>query len=91
MGLFRVMIDIMLEIQEPINVWVFFKNNLIQPYSFFWRAREIKIEKINLIHTSKNGASVFYHFSISSGGNFYRLKFDTNRLRWTLQAAECDT
>lgn len=91
MGFIWFIVALMLEIQEPINVWVFFKNNLIQPYSFFWRAREIKIEKINLIHTSKNGASVFYHFSISSGGNFYRLKFDTAKLSWTLEAAECDT
>lgn len=80
----------MLEINEAINVWVFFKNNLIQPYSFFWRGRQIKIEKINLIHTSKNAPGVFYHFSVSSGENFYRLGFDTNRLRWTLEAAECD-
>jgi len=81
----------MVEIQEPINVWVFFKNNSIKPYSFFWRSKQIKIDKINLIHTSKNGASVFYHFSVSSGGDFYRLKFDTNKLNWTLEVAECGT
>ncbi|MBI2599520.1 hypothetical protein HYW43_01200 [Candidatus Daviesbacteria bacterium] len=78
----------MLEILEPINVWVFFKKNLIKPHLFFWRGRKIKVDKINLIHTSKNGSSLFYHFSISSGGNFYRLKFDTNKLDWFLEAVE---
>lgn len=78
----------MLEIEEPINVWVLFKKNLIQPYSFSWHGREIKIEKINLMHTSKNGALLFYHFSVSSEGNFYRLKFDTNKLSWNLEAIE---
>ncbi|MBI2315119.1 hypothetical protein HYU93_03650 [Candidatus Daviesbacteria bacterium] len=78
----------MLEIQETINVWVFFKNNIIQPYSFYWRGRQIKVDKINLIHTSKNGAWLFYHFSISSGDNFYRLKFDVNRMKWSLEAVE---
>lgn len=80
----------MLEIQEIIDVWVLFEKNLIKPFSFLWRSRQIKIDKINLIHTSKNGASVFYHFSISSGGNFYRLKFDTNKMNWILEASECD-
>lgn len=80
----------MLEIQEPINVWVFFKGNLIQPHTFFWKDRKIKIDKINLVHTSKEGASLFYHFSVSSGGNFYRLKFDTNKLKWFLEAVDED-
>ena len=78
----------MLEILEPVNVWVFFKGNLIQPWCFFWNKRQIKVEKINLVHTSKDGSSVFYHFSVSSGGNFYKLKFDTNKLNWILEAVE---
>lgn len=78
----------MLEISEPINVWVFFKGNVIKPWCFFWKDRQIKVGKINLIHTSKNGASLFYHFSCSCGGNFYRLRFDVGKLTWTLQAIE---
>lgn len=78
----------MLEILESIDVWVLFKKNLIQPYSFFWRNRKIKIDKINLVHTSKEGSNIFYHFSISSGGNFYRLRFDVEKLNWILEAVE---
>lgn len=78
----------MVEISEPINVWVFFQRNLIKPYCFFWHDRQIKIDKINLIHSSKNEGSTFYHFSVSSGGNFYRLKFDTVGLKWFLEAVE---
>lgn len=78
----------MLEILEPINVWVFFKGNLIQPWCFFWKSRQIKVDKINLVHTSKEGSNVFYHFSISSGGNFYRLKFDSKTMQWFLEAVE---
>lgn len=78
----------MLEIEEPINVWVFFKDNLIQPHLFFWHGRQIKIEKVNLIHTSRNGNTLFYHFSVMSGGNFYRLKLDTGKLNWVLEAVE---
>ena len=78
----------MIQISEPINVWVFFKRNSIQPWYFFWKSRQIKVDKINLVHTSKDGSNIFYHFSISSGGNFYRLKFDTNKLNWILEAVE---
>ncbi|MCR4305967.1 MAG: hypothetical protein NUV73_02700 [Candidatus Daviesbacteria bacterium] len=78
----------MLEIEEPINVWVFFKQNCIQPHSFFWHGRQIKVDKINLVHTSKNGASLFYHFSVTAGGNFYRLQFDTGKMRWILEAVD---
>lgn len=78
----------MLQISESINVWVFFKGNLIQPHTFFWKSRQIKIEKVNLVHTSKEGSNIFYHFSVSSGGNFYRLKFDSQKLNWFIEAVE---
>lgn len=80
----------MVEIAEPVNVWVFFKKNLIQPYLFFWNNRQIKVDKVNLVHTSKNGDSTVYHFSISSGGNFYKLRFDLSSLKWFLEAIEED-
>lgn len=78
----------MLEINEPVDVWVLFTKSKIQPSVFFWHGRRIKIEKINLVHTSKNGANIFYHFSVASGGNFYRLKFDVGKLNWSLEAVE---
>ena len=78
----------MLKVQESINVWVLFKGSSIQPWCFFWKSRQIKVEKINLVHTSKQGANIFYHFSISSEGNFYRLKFDTGKLNWSLEEVE---
>lgn len=80
----------MLEIQESIDVWVFFQKNVIKPHTFFWHGRQIKIDKINLVHTSRDGSKTFYHFSVSSGGNFYRLNFDTNKLSWILEAVDED-
>lgn len=78
----------MLELQEPINVWVFFRKAQIEPYVFFWKGRRITIDKINLVHTSKNGGTTFYHFSVSSGGNFYKLRLDGVKLSWILEAVE---
>jgi hypothetical protein len=78
----------MLEIAEPVNVWVFFKGSSIEPWCFFWKNRQIKIDKVNLVHTSKEGSNTFYYFSLSSKGNFYRLKFDTKNLKWFLEAVD---
>lgn len=78
----------MLELSEPINVWCFFKGTTVQPYIFFWKKRKIKIDTINLVHTSKDGASLLYFFSVSAGNNFYRLKFDLFKLKWSLEALE---
>lgn len=78
----------MLEIEESVNVWVFFKENTIEPWCFFWKGRQIKVDKINLVHTSKEGSNTFYHFSISASGNFYRLGFDLKRLKWFLEAVD---
>lgn len=78
----------MLRIHEQINVWVYFKKNTVTPFVFFWRNRRIKIDTVNLMHTSKDGSSVLYHYSVSSGGNFYRLKFDTKDLKWFLEEVE---
>jgi len=83
-------IEEMLELTEPINVWVYFKGGTLQPHTFFWGSRQIKVEKINLVHTTKNGQSPAYHFSVSSGGNFYRLAFDLESLKWFLEGVEED-
>lgn len=80
----------MIELSDPINVWVFFKKGQITPHVFFWNNRRINIEKVNLIHQSRESGSTMYHFSVSSGGNFYRLGFDTINLKWILEATEQD-
>lgn len=78
----------MLEINEPVNVWVLFKGNSIEPWCFFWKKRQIKVDKINLVHTTKQGNSIKYHFSVSSGGNFYELAMQLPGCAWHLLALE---
>ena len=78
----------MVEISEAVDVWVFFKGSSIEPWCFFWNKRQIKVDKINLVHSSKEGSNTFYHFSVSSGGNFYKLRFNLNSLTWNLEAVE---
>lgn len=77
-----------MQILEPVNVWVFFKESKIEPYLFFWKGRPIKISKVNLIHASRDGLQTFYHFSVSSDSNFYKLRFELPAMRWFLEAVE---
>jgi hypothetical protein len=78
----------MTDVFEPIRVWVLFEGIKIEPYIFFWRDRKIKIEAINMVHTSKSEGGVLYHFSVSSGGNYYRLLFNLNKMKWLLEQVE---
>jgi len=78
----------MIELTEPINVWAFFENGKLKPKIFLWHGRQIKIDTINFVHTTKHGFSPAYHFAVSSGGNFYQLAFDTVGLKWFLEAVE---
>lgn len=77
-----------LELSESINVWAFFKNTKITPYVFFWKKRRIKVDAVNLVHTTNEGNSLIYHFSISANGNFYELAFHLSKLKWFLEAVE---
>lgn len=78
----------MLELSESVNVWVFFEKSTIRPYVFFWNKRKINIENINFVHTTHEGSVLIYHFSVSAGGNFYKLGFNSNNLKWVLEAVE---
>jgi hypothetical protein len=80
----------MVELCEPVNVWVFFKKGQITPYVFFWNNRRIAIDKVNLMHQSREGDKTLYHFSVSSGGNFYKLGFDSTNLKWVIESTEED-
>lgn len=78
----------MTDLYEPIRVWVLFETNKIEPFIFFWRDRKITIEEINMVHTSKSEGTTLYHFSVSSGGNYYRLQFNIAKMKWVLEQVE---
>ncbi|EKD90954.1 MAG: hypothetical protein ACD_30C00054G0001 [uncultured bacterium] len=81
----------MLELSESINVWALFEKASVRPFVFIWNNRKIKIETINFVHTTHEGSALIYHFSVSAGGNFYKLGFDCSNLKWILEAVEDDS
>ncbi|MFA5070517.1 MAG: hypothetical protein WC528_04530 [Patescibacteria group bacterium] len=72
-------------IKEPIKVLVSFFGQQVRPLAFFWKGRRYEIDKINLVHSLRQGRDTLYYFSVSDKANFYRLSFDTGSLAWSLE------
>lgn len=72
-------------IGEKIEVAAIFRNGKAFPKAFKWKGRKYEVEQINLAHEEKNGTSIIFCFSVTSGGNFYELSFDNINLIWKLE------
>ncbi len=72
------------EVNEPIEVVAVFQGNKFEPYKFLWNGREIKIKQVNLAYSNWDGRSKIYYFAVSDNNNYFKLKFDTDKLTWTL-------
>jgi hypothetical protein len=55
------------------------------PQWVFWRGRTYQITKIGLHHTYCEGRILYHIFSVVSQTLFFRLKFNTENLFWTLE------
>ncbi len=72
------------QINEPIEVVASFKQNEIIPKFFVWRRKMYKVEKVHLVHTSRTGKELLYHFSITDKANYFQLIFNPFTLTWIL-------
>jgi len=76
------------QVNQCIDVLVAFVNRRVLPLSFTWNKKKYAIDKVNLIHESRQNGAKWYHFSLSSGGGFYKIAFDTEHNLWFLQEAD---
>jgi hypothetical protein len=72
------------ELNDPIQVAVIFSNSQLRPVKFVWRQREYKIDQVNLSYNRFDGRSKIYYFAVSDGANYFKLRFDSNSLVWSL-------
>ena len=77
-------------VSEPIEAYVIYKPDRAEPvlHAFRWRDRRYQITSINLIHSEQSGRTRFVCYSVSCGCNSFRIRLDTERLRWMLDAIE---
>ena len=72
-------------VDEQIDVAVIYKKGEVRPVAFKWGARKYRIVSLNLVHSSYEGATKNYFFSVSAkNGGEYKLKYNTDNMRWFL-------
>ena len=74
-------------VNEKIDVLVSFTKDRVIPLSFFWGNKKYEVNKVNLVHATYIGRDKIYYYSITSQNNFFKLCFNTENSRWTLEEA----
>jgi len=63
-------------------------NGRIYPRFIKWHNRLYRITQVGLHHWLRKGRTLIHIFSVTDGNLFFRLAFDTDTLRWTLEEIE---
>jgi len=75
------------KINQPIDVLCAFVKGKAMPVYFRWDNKRYKVDKVNLVHSTRNGRDKNYFYSVSENTNYYKLCFSTERNNWTLSEA----
>lgn len=71
-------------INQIIQVAALFKGGQAIPLKFMWNGREYPVRTVNLSYTQYEGRSKIYYFAVSDDSNYFKLRFNSNDLGWTL-------
>lgn len=71
-------------LNDPVEVVVDFRARRVKPTSVRWGGRTYAMQRVNLVHTAREGTKRMYYFSVSDNSNFMKLKLDTETLEWRL-------
>lgn len=76
------------EINEPVQAACLFQGGQARPLKFLWGGKEYRVEGVNLAYSRFEGRTKAYFFAVTSQGSFFKLKFDSGSLGWTLLEAQ---
>jgi hypothetical protein len=71
-------------LNDLVDVRVDFAGRRVKPTSVRWGSREYPMERVNLIHSTKEGETRIFYFSVSDKSTFMKLRLDTSILEWRL-------
>ena len=71
-------------LNDHIDVLVDFSGKRARPRRVRWDNRVYEMERVNLVHTAREGEKRIYYFSVSDHANFMKLRLDTETLEWRL-------
>jgi hypothetical protein len=79
-------------VEEPIDAYVLYKRGASHPIlrSFRWGTRRFDVTATNLVHPEREGQTVFICYAVSCGGNNFRIRLNTNRCLWILDAIDVE-
>ena len=75
----------LIKTKKETDIVVIFADNQIHPYIFKWSDKKYKVEKINLIYEKKLGNDKLVYFSVTAEGNYFKLVFNTENLKWYIE------
>lgn len=71
-------------IEEPIEVLASFSATQVIPRRFRWHGRTYTVERVTFVHTTRDGRSKLFHFSVTDGINYFKLCLNAETLTWRL-------
>lgn len=73
-------------LQEPVSVHSFSNATTKRsgPVTLIWNGKTYRITNIGLHHTVREGRVLYHIFSVTDGSTYFKLKYDTETLRWKL-------
>lgn len=79
-------------VEEQIDAYVLYKRGASHPIlrSFRWGTRRFDVTATNLVHPEREGQTVFICYAVSCGGNHFRIRLNTNRCLWILDAIDVE-
>ena len=69
---------------EPVEVSVDFRGRRVWPKHIRWNQRTYDVDRVNLVHGTREGQRRIFYFSVSDSANFMKLRLDTETLEWRL-------
>ena len=74
-------------INQQVEVLVAFMKARVLPLSFSWQNRKYSIDKVNQVYSERVGKDKIYYFAVSSGVDYFKLVYNTEKNNWFLQEA----
>jgi len=70
---------------EPLDVVASFSEGMMRPRWFRWHKREYRVDRIHLAYSGFDAGVRRFYFSVTSGGNAYKLCYNCDTMEWELQ------
>ena len=78
------------KIDEEVSVVMYYssRHKVAKPYLMTWQNQDYSVGAIDYYHAFKDGATLFHIFEFVNPEQtmWFRIKFDSSNLHWTLEA-----